>query len=180
MSSARLPYCSSCGAATLAEIPAGDDRTRDVCADCGEIHYQNPKVIVGSVCTLHDRLLLCRRAIEPRRGFWTIPAGFMELGETAEQGAEREAWEEARARIAIRDLIAVYSIVRVGQVQLHYRAELLNDDVAPGEESLDVALIDWGDIPWDDLAFPSVHWVLRRAMQLRGHKEAVVPETAPI
>lgn len=144
-------------------IPDGDDRHRHVCAACATIHYHNPKVVVGSVCTFEGQLLICRRAIEPRSGFWTIPAGYMELGETAEDGAIREAWEEARAKIAIDGLLAVYSVPRIGQVQLMFRARLLDPAVAAGPESLEVKLVEWEQIPWDELAFPTVHWVLRQA-----------------
>lgn len=176
----RRPFCSICGGSTGIEIPIDDDRHREVCQDCGEIHYQNPKVIVGSVCSFNEQLLLCRRAIEPRKGYWTIPAGFMELGESAEEGAAREAWEEALARIAIRELIAVYSIPRIGQVQLLYRADILNSDIAPGVESLEVKLLDWRDIPWEELAFPSVRWVLRHAMSIRGQAGPRAPATSPV
>lgn len=162
-----MRFCPSCGQRLEIAIPEGDDRERHVCLGCGAIHYVNPKIVVGSVCTLGDRLLLCRRAIDPRRGYWTIPAGYMELGETAEEGAMREAWEEARARIELQGLIAVYSVARIDQVQLLYRARLLDPAVAPGPESLEVALLDWQDIPWGDLAFPTVAWVLTRAMELR-------------
>ena len=164
-----MRFCPSCGGALELRVPPGEDRDRHVCGSCGTVHYQNPKVIVGSVCTWGDRLLLCRRAIEPRSGYWTIPAGFLELGETAEDGARREAWEEARARIAIEGLLAAYSVPRIGQVQLLYRARLLDAAVEPGPESLEVSLVGWDAIPWEELAFPSVTWVLRRAGELRGH-----------
>lgn len=142
-------------------VPAGEDRERLVCPDCGYIAYENPKIIVGSVVTDADgRILMCRRAIEPRRGFWTLPAGYMELGESCEAGAAREAWEEARAQIAIDALLAVYSIPRIDQVQLIYRARLTAPAVAPGPESLEVALFAWEEIPWPSLAFPSVAWAL--------------------
>ncbi len=142
-------------------IPEGDDRERLTCADCGFVAYENPKIIVGSVVAVGDQVLLCRRAIEPRRGFWTLPAGYMELAETVEEGARREAWEEARARIAIEGVLAIYSIARIGQVQVIFRAGLAEPGFEPGPESLDVRLFDWEEIPWDDLAFPSVHWSLR-------------------
>jgi ADP-ribose pyrophosphatase YjhB (NUDIX family) len=142
-------------------IPDGDNRERLICADCGHVDYQNPKVVVGSVVVHDGAVLLCRRAIEPRRGFWTIPAGYMELGETVEEGATREAWEEARARIAIDGILGVYSISRIGQVQVIFRARFDGPpDFAVGEESEAVRLFGWDTIPWDDLAFPSVHWSL--------------------
>jgi len=165
-----MRFCPACGAGALElRVPPGDDRERQVCAACGTVHYENPKVVVGSVCTSGDRLLICRRAIEPRSGYWTIPAGWLELGEAAQEGARREAWEEARARIEIEGLIAVYSVPRIAQVQLLYAARLLDPAaVEPGPESLEVRLVGWDAIPWDELAFPTVGWVLRRAMELRG------------
>lgn len=163
-----MRYCPSCSAVLERRRPDGDDRDRHVCPACGTVHYQNPKIVVGSVCTLGDRLLLCRRAIPPREGYWTIPAGYMELGETAEAGAVREAWEEARARIELDGLLAVYSVARIDQVQLLYRARLLDAAVEAGPESLEVRLLGWHEIPWADLAFPTVHWILRHAQSLRG------------
>ena len=141
-------------------IPDGDDRPRLTCLDCGFVVYENPKVVVGAVCSWQDQVLLCRRAIEPSKGLWTLPAGYLELNETVEQGTIREAWEEARARIALDGLLAVYDIVRISQVQLIYRARLLSPDVAAGPESSEVMLTTWEDIPWQDIAFPSVHWAL--------------------
>lgn len=144
-------------------IPDGDTRERLVCATCGHIDYHNPKIVVGSVVSHHGRVLLCRRAIEPRRGFWTLPAGYLELGETAEEGARREAMEEAEAEIALDGLLAVFSISRIGQVQLIFRARFVDAEMphfAAGPESLEVRLFDWDAIPRDDVAFPSVHWSL--------------------
>ncbi|WP_279481157.1 NUDIX hydrolase [Aureimonas sp. SK2] len=141
-------------------IPADDVLPRRVCDHCGFVAYENPKIVVGSVVRHEGRILLCRRAIEPRRGFWTIPAGYMELNETPEGGAMREAREEAGAVIAIERLLAVYSVPRISQVQLIFRARLASPDVAPGVETLELRFFDWHEIPWDDLAFPSVHWAL--------------------
>ncbi|MBU0725741.1 MAG: NUDIX hydrolase [Alphaproteobacteria bacterium] len=141
-------------------VPDGDNRPRLVCDDCGFIQYDNPKIVVGAVCLQDDRILLCRRAIQPRRGFWTLPAGYLELNESTEAGAAREVREEALANIAIERLLAVYSIPRISQVQLIYRARLVTPDFGIGEESLEVDLFRWDDIPWDDIAFPSVHWAL--------------------
>jgi ADP-ribose pyrophosphatase YjhB (NUDIX family) len=151
-------------------VPEGDNRERQVCVDCGFINYENPKIVVGSV--VHDgaKVLLCRRAINPRKGFWTLPAGFMEQHETAMEGAMREAWEEATAKIAIEALLAVYSIPRLSQVQLIYRAHLAAPDIAPGPESAEVGLFTFDEIPWKELAFPSVHWAL-------GHDRAVAGQT---
>jgi ADP-ribose pyrophosphatase YjhB (NUDIX family) len=141
-------------------IPDGDDRERLSCPDCGFIAYENPKMIAGSVVSVGNKIMLCRRAIEPRKGYWTLPAGYMELNETPEEGAMREAWEEARARIAINALLAVYSVPRISQIQLIYRATLAEPGFSAGPESLEVELFDWADIPWADLAFPSVKWAL--------------------
>jgi ADP-ribose pyrophosphatase YjhB (NUDIX family) len=140
--------------------PEGDSHNRLVCRDCGFIQYENPKIVVGTVSRWEDMVLLCRRAINPRKGYWTLPAGYLELNETSLEGARREAWEEARAEIEILRLIAVYNIPRLSQVQLIYGARLLSSDVAAGPESIEVALFDWPGIPWDHLAFPSVRWAL--------------------
>ncbi len=147
----------------IRRIPDGDERERLVCPDCGHIDYENPKIVVGSVIANAGQVLLCRRAIEPRRGFWTLPAGYLELGETIEEGAKREAWEEARARIVLDGILGVYSISRIGQVQILFRARF---DKVPrfgaGPESLEVALLPWERIPWEEVAFPSVRWALER------------------
>lgn len=140
--------------------PHGDDLPRKVCDNCGFVAYENPKIVVGSVVRHEGRILLCRRAIEPRRGFWTIPAGYLELNETPEDGARREAREEATAVLDIERLLAVYSVPRISQVQLIFRARLAAPEFSAGPESLAVELFDWNDIPWDDLAFPTVHWAL--------------------
>ncbi len=149
------------------QIPEGDDRERMICSDCGWIHYENPKIIVGAVATWQGRFLLCKRGIEPRQGYWTIPAGFMELRETAEQGAAREAWEEARTRLRIGSLLGLYSIPRAGQVHMIYRAEMLSSEFAAGSESLEVRLFTWEEIPWQDLAFLSNHWALKHFQEAR-------------
>ena len=144
-------------------IPEGDNRERAVCADCGFISYENPKIVVGSVVAAGDKVLMCRRAIEPRRGFWTLPAGYMELGETLEEGAAREALEEAEAEITIDGILSVFSVARIGQVQVIFRARFadpLNPAFRPGTESLEVKLFGWDEIPWDDIAFPTVKWAL--------------------
>ena len=152
------------------KVPPGDTHERLVCNDCGFILYENPKLVVGSVCEWSGRILLCKRSIEPRSGYWTIPAGFMEKGETTTQGAEREAWEEARAKIEIDSLLGIYNIPRISQVQLLYRARLLSPDVAVGDETSEVRLFEWDDIPWDELAFPSVSWVLQCFDSVRGQE----------
>src|SRR5437016_13091080 len=137
-------------------VPEGDSRERTSCAECGFVLYDNPKIVVGSVVRWGERILLCRRAINPRRGFWTLPAGYLELNESTTAGAEREAFEEAQARIQIEGLLAIYDIPRISQVQLIYRARLVDEAVAAGPESLEVRLFGWDEIPWDDRAFPSV------------------------
>ena len=158
--------------------PEGDDRDRLVCGDCGFIAYENPKIVVGSVVEAQDGVLLCKRAIEPRKGFWTLPAGYLELHETPEQGAAREAWEEARAQIDIDALLAVYSIPRISQVQLMFRARLRAPDFAAGPESEAVDVYAWEDIPWGDLAFPSVKWALNHHKSL-GTRTEFVPFRNP-
>jgi ADP-ribose pyrophosphatase YjhB (NUDIX family) len=159
-------------------IPPGEDRPRLTCDACGFILYENPKIVVGSVVTWGDRILLCRRAIEPRRGFWTLPAGYMELNETTEAGAAREAWEEALADIEIDGLLAIYNIPRISQVQLIYRAHLKREEFAAGPESQEVALFAWNEIPWHDLAFPSVHWALDHYRESLT-QTILVPKTNP-
>ncbi len=149
-------------------VPPADDRRRLVCDRCGHVQYENPKIVVGSVVEHDGRILLCRRAIEPRDGYWTLPAGYLELGESPEEGARREAREEARADLAIDRLLATYSITRISQVQLIYRATLATPGYSAGPESREVELFRWDDIPWNDLAFPSVHWALHHFHVVRG------------
>ena len=133
---------------------------RQVCTTCGYVAYENPKIVVGSVVAEDGRVLLCRRAIEPRAGYWTLPAGYLELYETTAEGARREAMEEAGADIALEGILAVYDVSRIGQVQVMYRAHFAVPGIAAGEESLEVGMFAWDDIPWDDIAFPTVHWAL--------------------
>ena len=159
-------------------IPAGDNRARLVCDACGYIQYDNPKVVVGAVAVWQDRILLCRRAIEPRTGYWTLPAGYLELNESTEDGAMREAREEAGAELRLNSILAVYNIPRISQVQIIYRAELLSDDIAAGEESQEVGLFKAADIPWKDLAFPSVRWALRQYDEIKD-KASFAPFTNP-
>jgi ADP-ribose pyrophosphatase YjhB (NUDIX family) len=144
-------------------IPEGDNRERLICPACGHIAYENPKIVVGSVVAANGRVMMCRRAIEPRLGFWTLPAGYLELGETIEEGAIREAREEAQAEISLDGILAVFSIARIGQVQILFRARFAEavPRYAPGPESLAVSLFPWEHIPWAEIAFPSVHWALR-------------------
>jgi ADP-ribose pyrophosphatase YjhB (NUDIX family) len=164
---------------SIRKVPEGDNRERLVCADCGFIQYENPKVVVGSVARWGDKLLLCRRAIPPRKGFWTLPAGYLELNETASDGAVREAWEEARARIAIDALLAIYNIPRISQVQLIFRAALTSPDVEAGPESVEVGLFAWDEIPWPEIAFPSVHWALGHWREVGDAREFAARTNAP-
>ena len=148
------------------EVPPGDDKQRRVCQRCDFIDYQNPKIVAGAVVLKGDKILLCKRAIEPRKGYWTLPAGFMELGESVEEAAMREAQEEALADIEIDRLLAVYSVPRIGQVQVMFRARL-KGDYGIGPESEEVKLVDWKDIPWSELAFPTVVWALTHYAETR-------------
>jgi ADP-ribose pyrophosphatase YjhB (NUDIX family) len=152
-------------------VPEGDNRERMICAECGYILYDNPKIVVGSVTRWGERILLVRRSINPRHGYWTLPAGYLELNESASAGAEREAWEEARARIEIEGLLAIYDIPRISQVQLIYRARLLDEAIEPGPESLEVRLFDWAEIPWGELAFPSIRWALQHDREARATRD---------
>jgi len=155
------------------KIPDGDNMERQVCNDCGWIHYENPRIIVGSVVTFEDQFLLCKRAIHPRKGYWTLPAGFMEQQETSEAGAAREAFEEANAKIKIRDLLSLYNVTHISQIHIMYRAELETPDFSAGEESLEVALFKWDDIPWDELAFPTIYWALHQYKSIKGQERFV-------
>jgi ADP-ribose pyrophosphatase YjhB (NUDIX family) len=137
-------------------VPDGDDRPRHVCATCGTIHYQNPKMVVGCIPEWEDRILLCRRAIQPRYGLWTLPAGFMENGETSIQGAARETREEANARVEVGGLYTLFNLPHIDQVYLIFRGRLLDLDFGPGAESLEVGLFAEPEIPWDQIAFPVV------------------------
>ena len=153
--------------------PPGDDHERDVCVRCGFVDYRNPKIVTGSVASTEDgRILIAKRAIEPRRGWWTLPAGYMEMGESVEDAARREAREEAGADLALDRVLAVYSVPRIGQVQVMFRARLLNPDtVAPGIESEALDLVPYDDLPWDELAFPTVHWALRHWKEAEGRTD---------
>jgi ADP-ribose pyrophosphatase YjhB (NUDIX family) len=159
------------GSAFVQKIPEGDTRLRLVCDTCGFVSYENPKIVVGSVVSHADRVLLCRRAIDPRSGFWTLPAGYLELNETTLEAAAREAYEEATARIEIDRLLAVYSIPRISQVQLIYRARLLEPEVKAGPESLEVGLFRWEEIPWAEIAFPSARWALHQFRETEGRAD---------
>lgn len=162
-----MKYCSNCSATVELLIPEGDSLPRYVCNTCNIIHYQNPKMVVGCIPEWEDKILLCRRAIEPRLGWWTLPAGFMENNETLEQAAARETLEEANARVEIGDLYAVYSLPHISQVYVLFRARLLDLDFKPGIESLEVKLLPENEIPWEELAFRVIHDPLKKYFKER-------------
>jgi len=157
-----MKFCAACGQAVALLIPAGDHLERHVCTGCGTIHYQNPRIIAGCVPQWGSKILLCRRAIEPRAGYWTIPAGFMENGEALQDAAARESMEEALARVQIGSLLAIVNVLRAHQVHIVFRAQLLDTDFAAGPESLEVGLYEASEIPWPEIAFLSVEFALRR------------------
>jgi ADP-ribose pyrophosphatase YjhB (NUDIX family) len=157
-----MKFCPSCGAPVATRVPAGDHLPRSVCTACGTIHYRNPKLIAGCVPEHEGRILICRRAIEPRRGYWTIPAGFMETGETLQQAAARECEEEALARAVIGTPCAIVHVLHAEQVHVMFRARLADPGFGAGEESLEAVLCEERDIPWPELAFASVEFCLRR------------------
>lgn len=157
----RIHHCQSCGTAVQYRVPPDDNRDRAVCPACGHIHYVNPINVVGTLPVWGDQVLLCRRNIEPRHGFWTLPAGFMEMGETTEQGALRETDEEAGARVTLLGLYTVINVVSVGQLHLYYRADLHDINFAPGPETIEAQLFRESEIPWDLLAFRTVRETLK-------------------
>lgn len=162
-----MKFCSHCGAPVATRVPPGDTLPRQVCDACGTIHYQNPRMVVGCIPEWEDRILLCRRSIEPRHGMWTVPAGYMENGETTFQGAIRETLEEANARVEIGPLYALYNIPHINQVYLLFRARLLDLDFHAGAETLEVRLMDESAIPWDEIAFASVRNTLQHYFEDR-------------
>jgi ADP-ribose pyrophosphatase YjhB (NUDIX family) len=159
-------FCSQCGKESIRfVIPSGDTLPRHVCDSCQTIFYENPKIVVGTVTTYQDKFLLCKRAIEPQKGFWTYPAGYLENKESLEEGAHREANEEAGITIKLSRLIGTYSLTGINQIHIIYAAEMLTPDYSPGEESLEVALFSQEEIPWNELAFPVIHWALTAYIQ---------------
>ncbi|GAB1261156.1 NUDIX hydrolase [Aurantivibrio plasticivorans] len=156
-----MKFCSSCGSTVEIRIPDGDDRERHICVECETIHYSNPRIITGCLPVYEDKVLLCKRAIEPRYGYWTLPAGFMENGETTEAGALRESWEEARANITSHSLYTLFNLPHINQVYLFYYGTLKDLDFAAGPESLEVELFTEDEIPWSELAFP----VIKRTLE---------------
>jgi ADP-ribose pyrophosphatase YjhB (NUDIX family) len=151
-----MKFCSSCGEKVVFRVPAGDNRERYLCEHCDTIHYQNPRIITGCLPIWQDQVLLCRRAIDPRSGFWTLPAGFLENGETTQEGALRETWEEACARVVEPSLYTLFSLPHISQIYMFYRAHLADAEYQAGEETLEVRLFDEADVPWSELAFPVV------------------------
>lgn len=180
-----MKFCSNCGAAVTQRIPPGDSLPRYVCDRCNTIHYQNPRMVVGSIPEWEDRILLCRRGIEPRYGLWTVPAGFMENGETTLEGAQRETLEEANARIEMGPLYALYNIPHINQVYILFRARLLDLDFRAGAETLEVRLFAEHEIPWSEIAFATVRNTLthyyqdRRSGEFRFHMGTIEPVKNP-
>jgi len=176
-----MNFCSNCGAPVARRVPAGDNLPRWMCDSCNTIHYENPKLIVGCIAEWEGRILLCRRAIEPRYGLWTVPAGFLENGETTAEGASRESLEEANARVDIAGLFSLYNLPHINQIYLLFRARLIDAEVSAGAETLEVKLFDEADIPWNELAFATVRNTLthyltdRRAGHFGFHMGTIEP-----
>lgn len=167
-----MKFCSQCGSDQLAfKQPKGDNRPRFICDSCDTIHYSNPNIVTGCLPIWEDKVLLCKRAIEPRKGYWNVPAGYMENGETVEAGAQREVWEEAEAKVNILGVLVLYSIPQINQVYIHFLGELQNLNYGVGEESLEVQLFAEEDIPWKDMAFPSSVFALKRYFEDRKSGE---------
>lgn len=157
-----MKFCSECGQSVTARVPDGDTRSRFICDHCETIHYQNPRIVAGCLAVHERQVLLCRRAIEPRMGYWTLPAGFMENGETTEEAALRETWEEARARLQSQQLYMLFNLPHINQVYMFFRGELADLNFSAGDESLEVRLFHEADIPWDELAFPTIGKTLKQ------------------
>ena len=166
-----IKHCRACGTPVDYRVPPDDNRERAVCPGCSTVHYENPLNVVGTVPVWEDRVLLCRRNIEPRWGYWTLPAGFMELGETTAQGALRETVEEAGANVRLEGLFSLINVMRVGQVHLFYRATMLDTELAPGPETIEARLFAEAEIPWDELAFSTVRETLRLFFRDRSRGE---------
>lgn len=159
-------YCSHCGSQQLVfEIPEGDNRARFICKNCHTIHYQNPRMVVGCLPVFEDKILMCRRAIEPRYGLWNLPAGYLENGETVEEGALRETWEEARAEVELRRLHCLYNLPHVHQVYLHFLAYMEKANFEAGPESLEVKLFTPEELPWGDIAFSSSKFAIEKYLE---------------
>lgn len=175
-----MNFCSHCGQAVILKVPLDDTRERHVCESCGVIHYENPRNVVGTIPVWENRILLCRRAIQPRRGFWTLPAGFLEIGESTAAGAHRETLEESGANVTVGRLFSLLNIAYIGQVHLFYLAEMSSGQFSAGVESLEVTLFEEKDIPWDEIAFPTVKNTLQWFFEDRktgrlGQNESIGP-----
>lgn len=168
-----MNFCSECGAVVKRLVPPGDNRERFVCESCGLVHYQNPNNVAGAILTWENRVLMCKRAIEPRYGYWTLPAGFMENNESVHQAAARESIEEARAQPGHLSLFGVFSMPYISQVYLMFYGKLLSDQVSPGAESLDVTLFTRDEIPWDEIAFPVVSHCLKLFFEKGAYSDRV-------
>lgn len=164
-----MNYCSHCGKEVTLRIPEGDNLPRYVCDHCTTIHYQNPKIVAGCIPVYQDRIVLCKRAIEPRHGMWTLPAGFMENNETLEEAAMRESMEEANAQVEIEDLFTIISLPYINQVYVMFRSRLLDPNISPGVESLEVGFFSEQEIPWELLAFRTINFTLERFFADRQH-----------
>ena len=175
-----MKYCSECGHPVSHRIPEMDDRLRFVCDHCGMVHYQNPNVVVGTLPVWQDKILLCKRAIEPQYGLWTLPAGFLENGETTLAGAERETFEEAGAKVVNGRLYRLFDIPFIDQVYLFYLADLAEPEFSPGAESLETCLFSEADVPWHELAFPVIHDVLKEYFADRQRGEFPVRTGLPV
>ncbi|MFV0477428.1 MAG: NUDIX hydrolase [Parahaliea sp.] len=160
-----MNFCSNCAHKVNLRIPEGDDRERYVCDNCGAVHYSNPRIIVGCLPVHEDKVLLCKRAIEPRMNYWTLPAGFMENGETTGQGAARETWEEARAQVVDLSLYRIFDVPHINQVYMFYRCGIADGEYGVGPESLETRLFDEDEIPWDKIAFAVVKTALREFLE---------------
>lgn len=164
-----MKFCSHCGSEVEHKIPEDDNRPRYVCVSCETIHYQNPNIVAGTVPVVGDKILLCKRAIEPRYGYWTLPAGFMENQETTTEAAMRETWEEAEAKVDIKGLFTVINVPQIDQVHMYFRADVLDGKFGIGPESLETQLFSEQEIPWDELAFPTVKRTLKLYLEERKH-----------
>ena len=166
-----MNFCSHCGSKVDHKVPEDDNRLRYICISCDTIHYQNPNIVAGTVSVYGEKILLCKRAIEPRKGFWTLPAGFMENQESTNDAALRETWEEAEARVEIDALFSVINVPQIDQVHMFFRATMINDKFGAGPESLETDLFSEEDIPWDDLAFPTVKRTLELYLEDRQKQQ---------
>ena len=170
----EIRYCPRCGEAVEAGIPPGDNLYRYFCRACDTIHYENPRMVVGCLPEHEDSVLLCKRAIAPRRGYWTVPAGFMELEETLAEAAMRETLEEAQAKVKLGDLLAVIDVTHARQVHIFFRAQLTAKEFGAGEETLEVRLFTFNELPWNEIAFPSVKIALEQLIRARDTGENYV------